>query len=216
MKRATAIVAVAVLLALGGCTKDKKDAEATPPVWVPNASPSASAPAPAATESFAPPARPANGVYQSVSTPCPTVGERSGAKDDSSDTSTSATVDCAYGDQTQFPKVASKSTIHKAGNPKGKPATLAKKQFATLRATIQAQAKDGITIKSKQGIGDEALFVISFKDNVAQMFVRSGNAIIQTSAKVNARGDREAELTELQGLEQTVTDLARAQLAQLR
>jgi hypothetical protein len=168
------------------------------------------APAPAA--SSAPAAR-----FSSFATPCPTVGDRAGTKLDSSlDTPISSIVECSYGDRAKFPHVNSLSTINKAGNPKGAPDQITQEMFEALRGKAKADAAGGVSAEERPGLGDEAFVVVSYKDNVTVMVVRSANALIQASLTVDADGDRARELAALRAQEPVVTDLAKALLAELR
>jgi hypothetical protein len=169
-------------------------------------------PAPAAASATAPAAK-----FTSFGTPCPTIGDRAGSKLDSSlDTPISSTVDCSYGDRTKFPHVNSVSTINKAGNPKGAPDLVTAEMFEALRTKAKTNAADGVSAEERPGLGDEAFVVVSYRDNVTVMVVRSANALIQASLTVDADGDRARELAALRAQEPVVTDLAKALLAQLR
>ena len=170
------------------------------------------APGPATAASSAPAAK-----FSGFATPCPTVDGRTGSKLPSSlDTPISLTVHCAYGDRTKFPHVHSVSAINKAGNPKGAPDQITEEMFGALRDKARTDAADGVSAAERQGLGDEAFVVVSYKDNITVMVVRSANALIQASLTVDAQGDRAAELAALRAQEPAVTELARALLAQLR
>jgi hypothetical protein len=169
-------------------------------------------PTPGAASAAAPAAR-----FTGFETPCPTVGDRAGSKLDSSlDTPISATVDCSYGDRTKFPHVTSVSAINKAGNPRGAPDQVTAEMFEALRVKAKTNAAEGVSAEARPGLGDEAFLVVSYKDNVTVLVVRSANALIQASLTVDADGDRATELAELRAQEPVVTELAEALLAQLR
>ncbi|HEY0002627.1 MAG TPA: hypothetical protein VGB74_19400 [Actinoplanes sp.] len=210
--RAGALVVVLVP-ALSACTRaDREPAPNAAPAVTWSTSASVAAPASAAVSSAAPGAG-----FTSFATPCPKVGDRDGKSLSApQDTSVDTTVDCSFGDQSKFPQVTSVSTIHKPGNPKGSPEHVTVEQYRALVAHAQTSAVDGVTTRKVSGLGDDATLVVSFKDNLALLVVRSDNALIQAMARINARGDREREVIELQAQEPEVTALARALLAELR
>lgn len=174
------------------------------------------APAPvgagSASAASAPPAR-----YSRFATPCPRVGDRAGTPVDSPlDTPISLTAECSYGERSKFPHVNSIATIAKAGNPKGAPDQVTGAMFEALRGKAVPSTTDGVSAEERPGLGDEAFLVVSYKDNVTLLVVRSANALIQASATLDAEGDRGTALARLRAQEPVVSELSRALLAELR
>jgi hypothetical protein len=192
--------AVVLLLALAGCN----NADAGP------ATPAAPA---TAAASSAPAAR----QFTSFAVPCPTVGDRPGSPVDKPlDTPISLTADCSYGSTTKFPHVNSVSTIHKAGNPQGAPDEIAGETFEKLRLKASTNSLEGVFSEERPELGDAAFLMVSHRDNVALLVVRSANVVIQASATIDAVAGKDAALTQLRALEPQVTAVARAVLAELR
>ncbi len=198
MRRAAA--AFGLLLVLAGC--NGTDAGGT----TPDAAPTIAASSAPAVQQFT-----------RFATPCPTVGDRPGSPiDEPLDTPISLTADCAYGSTTKFPHVNSVSTINKPGNPKGSPDEITAGMFEQLRLKASDNSLEGISSQERPGLGDDAFLMVNHRDNITLLVVRSGNAVIQASATIDAVADREQALTQLRALEPQVTSVARAVLAELR
>lgn len=166
------------------------------------------------------PAAPVNTAgmkYTALATPCPTIDGRAGTKLPSSqDTTATATAQCTYADQPGQAKVNSSATIAKGGNPDGKPDQVTKTLYKSAVDKAHTKKIEGVATKPRTGLGDEAVMVTRFEDNTTVLFVRSGNALIQTSATIAPQDDRESELLQLQQQEPVLTELAKSLLAQLR
>jgi hypothetical protein len=190
----TGTVVLVLLGALSGCTPVVGDP-------APQAAPAVPGPA---SRSVAPPAG-----FTSFATTCPQVGERAGALlEPVEDTATGTTADCGYGDQAKFPHVTSTSVIDKTGNTT--------EMYRSLVSHAKPSTEDGITATPVAGLGDEATLVVSYKDNLTLLIVRSGNALIQALARVDAGRDRDRALSDLHAQEPVVTAMAQALLAELR
>jgi hypothetical protein len=112
--------------------------------------------------------------------------------------------------------VQSTATLAKGGNPEGKPDQVTKALYKSAVGKVNTDRVEGVATKPRPGLGDEAVVVTSFDDHTTVLFVRSGNALIQTSATIEPQNDRESELTQLQQQESVLTELAKSLLAQLR
>lgn len=147
--------------------------------------------------------------YAAVEAPCATINGRAGTKLPSSqDTAAAATARCAYAEQPGQVKVNSSATIAKTSD--------ASQLYKSAVGTANTDRVDGVATKPRGGLGDEAVLVTRFDDHTTELFVRSGNALIQTSATIPPQMDRESELLQLQRQEGVLTELARSLLAQLR
>jgi hypothetical protein len=207
MRRIALVAAAAVALTLAACT-DIGGATPSPQ----NAPPVTSA---ATAPGGIPPvaANSADMKYTALAAPCPPINGRAGTKLPSSqDTATAATAQCTYPEQPGQAKVNSSATIAKSGDPDQVTKTL----YNSAVDKAHAQKVEGVASKARSGLGDEAVLVTRFDDHITELFVRSGNALIQTSATVAPQMDREAELVQLQQQESVLTELAKSLLAELR
>jgi hypothetical protein len=211
--RRLALVAAATLT-VAACTDGEGSTPAprnAPPVTSPGPSVS---PGPAAQQpTTAVPPHSGDTKYTALATPCAELNGQSGAKLPSSqDTAARAIAQCAYAEQPGQVKVSSSATIAKGSGSDQATKTLY--QAAVSKASTRKV--DGVATEPREGLGDEAVLVTRFDDHTTALYVRSGNALIQTSATVRPQMDRESELLQLQRQETVLTELAKSMLAQLR
>jgi hypothetical protein len=208
MKRLALVAAAAAALTLAACT----DGEGSSPS--PQNAPPVTSAAPAIEPSnSAVAANSADMKYTALAAPCPAVNGRAGTRLPSSqDTATAATAQCTYPEQAGQAKVNSSATIAKSGDPDQVTKTL----YKSAVDKAHAQKVEGVASKPRSGLGDEAVLVTRFDDHTTELFVRSGNALIQTTATIQPQMDREAELMQLQQQEAVLTELAKSLLGELR